>query len=480
MKHWFERIAFHARVQASRPAIVMEDRAVTWGMLWGAVGACAARLSGLGLEAGKPVGIVVDNPIRHLVLCLALFRSGAPSISLERSLVSTPGLPAPVVLVDTPLAHQTGKRLVAVGDDWFAPSGADQSSLPKGFARAEDICRLALTSGTTGQPKVVSYSVETVGRFALDKVLFGIDASRNGVLCMPGLSTYYGYTIACATLLGGRTLYFASSPGQAVRMIELYGIDFVQLSTEQLLSLTRVAKAGRTPLRSLAVVSVGGSRLTRALLEEATTYVCREIWCRYGASEIGTAAHAPASEVIDAPDLIGTPLPGIEIEIAGSEDRPAGIGEIGPVRLRVSPPSDGWLTGRNPAAAWIDVGDLGYRDRDGRLHVIGRASDAIADREAAELALEAEHAIALGTQALDVAVVPANEGGRTSLWVAMVDRANATDAELSSLLRRRGIDAPARFHTLAALPRGISGKLSRAELKKLLAAEAGKQRGGGS
>ena len=47
----------------------------------------------------------------------------------------------------------------------------------------------------------------------------------------------------------------------------------------------------------LRTVVTGGSVPTRALLEAATLHLCKNVLCRYGASELGSVAEASASEI---------------------------------------------------------------------------------------------------------------------------------------------------------------------------------------
>lgn len=61
MKNWFDHILLHARTQPEKPAIVLEDRVVTYGMLRGAINSCARRIATLGISGGRPVAVLVKN-----------------------------------------------------------------------------------------------------------------------------------------------------------------------------------------------------------------------------------------------------------------------------------------------------------------------------------------------------------------------------------------------------------------------------------
>lgn len=466
MNTWFDHILFHTRAQPETPALVMEDRVVTYGMLGVAVERCAMRIAALDLPGEVPVSVVVGNPIRHLAVCLGLFRCGLPSLSLEPSQLAAAPLPFAAALGDEdakPVADGSCNFIV-VGDDWFAVDTGAQS-LPPGFSGRQHVCRLSLTSGSTGEPKIVRFSIADID--ARSAGLMRLHWSR--LLCLPGLSTAWGFWTACATLGAGATLFFSASPFQSVRMIELFAVDCVMAATEQLVALTRVARRSKAHLSSLRLVEIGGGVPTRALLEGAMMHVCREIYCRYGASESGAMARTPARSVMARPGLAGHILPGVEIAIMGADGNQCPAGSVGLVRARRSPAQS------DAAAAWIDLGDIGWLSADGELFVIGRAADlGSVDAEAARRtspALEAEHLLRLEWNAADAAAVVLSTGadGRPHIGIGTVGCRDADARALEAMLRARGIDSAVQLIPLASIPRGVSGKVNRAELRRLLA-----------
>ena len=63
MNNWFECILLHARAQPQTPAMVMEDRTVTYGMLGAAIERCARRIAALNIA---PDGLVAVNDLGFL------------------------------------------------------------------------------------------------------------------------------------------------------------------------------------------------------------------------------------------------------------------------------------------------------------------------------------------------------------------------------------------------------------------------------
>jgi acyl-coenzyme A synthetase/AMP-(fatty) acid ligase len=466
MINWFDHVLSHTRHQPETPAVVMEDRVITYGMLGLGIDRCAARIAAFDLSPEGAVAVVIANPIRHMIVCLALFRLGLPSLSLIPSQQSQSI--AGVVLTlgdrDAGQSRTQAHRFIEVTEAWFSED-APRRDLPRGFADATKVCRLCLTSGTTGAPKILQFTVADMGGKG-GSLLLGSSASRR--LCLAGLASALGYWTSIAVLTGGGTLCFSESPFQSIRMIELFAIEYAMAPTEHLLALTRVARTLKARLPSLRAIETGGTMPSRALLEAAMIYVCRDICWRYGASEAGPMARAPARDVLARPGLAGYVLPGVEIGIFDPSGKPCAPGVLGLVRSRRDPR---WESTDIP---WIDLGDLGWLTEDKALFVIGRAADfdTPAGAGAPEISPvhEAEHLVRLEWDSVDAAAVTIDRpGARPQLVVATVDCEDAKADVLERILRSRGFDYEVRIVPVRVIPRGVSGKVNRTELSALIA-----------
>jgi len=479
MNDWFEHILFHTRTRPEISAVLMEDRVVTYGMLGAAIENCARRIAALDFAIDGLAAVCIQNPIRHLTLSLALYRISIRATSLERAHHAIPGLKLVLVLGDAEAKQvfASAHYFVEVTDDWFAPNEIVSSApLPAPFSGDRQVCRYSLTSGSTGEPKLLDNTVGFFGR----AVVSGLATYNcNFVLCMPGLTTAFGIWIASTVLASRRTLCLAASPFQAIRMIDLFGIDFVYAATEQLVALVRAARKSRSRARSLRTIAVAGGIPTRALLEAAAVHLCKDILCRYGTSEVGLLAEAPASEVLARPGLIGFVLPGFEMSVFDANGRRCRCGEVGIVKGRVKPSPD------RVDDDWTDHGDVGWMTAEGEVFIVGRTMD-IAPSEFSKASVreispvhEVEHLLRLEWDAADAAAIQidAERAGATpEIWVGTVDCKDARAEKLESILRQRGIEGTVRIFPVVAIPRGAAGKVHRAQLKSLMLATAGKTR----
>ncbi len=473
MNDWFDHILYNAREQPETSAILMEDRVVTYGMLGAAIECCAHRILALNLAKGSPVAVCIRNPIRHLTVSFALFRIGICSLPLDRAYHGIPGLEFAMVLGDVEAKPMFAPApFVEVTDAWFATEFVHSGTLPAAFSGERQVCRRSLTSGTTGEPKILGNTIGYIGRH----VFPGIGVFNCGlVLSMPGLTTIWGFMVACAVLASRKTLCCADSPFQAVRMIELFSIDFVLASPEQVVALVRAARKSGAHVRSLRTVAIGGAIPARALLEAAAIYLCKDVRCRYGTSEVGLLAETTASEVLSKPGFVGRVAPGFEIAVFDPSGAPCPPGEIGIVKARVK------RGGGREQDAWTDHGDVGWIAHDGQLFIVGRTSDIgdLSNASARQVSPvhEVEQLLRLEWDATDAAAVLLDDetiGAKPQIWVATVDCKDAHADKLEAILRHRGIEGTVRLFPLSSIPRAANGKVQRAQLKSLMLAPAEK------
>ena len=141
MKHWFEHILYHTRAQPETPAIVLQDRVVTYGMLRLGIERCAqAARSHIPREGA--VAVLVKSPIRHLALCFALQRIGIASISLEHGQADIAQMTFAAVVGDREAraAVDVRNRFIEAADDWFALDQPSTGELPEGFTDGGQLC----------------------------------------------------------------------------------------------------------------------------------------------------------------------------------------------------------------------------------------------------------------------------------------------------------------------------------------------------
>ena len=152
-------ILFQCRINAEQPAICVPGanlEAMTYAQLEFMLNALTRAVLAFGFQRGKVVGVLIGNKILHVVLSLALARIGVATVSCrDRSLPKELG--AVAVITDTPGPFSNVDRIIVVDRDWARGNGAPLED--RQFAtRADELCRIILTSGSTGIAKGVAFT----------------------------------------------------------------------------------------------------------------------------------------------------------------------------------------------------------------------------------------------------------------------------------------------------------------------------------
>jgi O-succinylbenzoic acid--CoA ligase len=231
---------------------------------------------------------------------------------------------------------------------------------------------------------------------------------------------------------------------------------------------------------TLRAVPLGGGTIP----PELVTRAIRSGWPvvpTYGLSEAGSGVTAlPTSDAALHPASAGRPLPGVEVRIGDADDD--GVGEI---QVASAALFTGYLGDPAATAAaftadrWLRTGDLGRLDADGQLTVMDRRTDRIV-RGGENISPSEVEAVLLEHSAIaDAAVVARRDATFGHVPVAALvlraGHADPGDEELGRWCRGRlaAFKVPAAFVRVASLPKTVSGKLRRAELRASLEASAG-------
>jgi fatty-acyl-CoA synthase len=296
---------------------------------------------------------------------------------------------------------------------------------------------------------------------------------------VPLFWSYGGANALAVSLVTGSAIVLQETfdAGGALDLVERYGCTVAYTLpniTQALLDHPFFAPERVASLRG--GMTIGAPRDVRAAAEElAITEICNA----YGSTELyGGAAVTPHNWSVDHRCTSqGLPLPGMRVRILDPEtgaEMPAGEpGEV-VVAGHVTP---GYLDQPEETAAAFTpdgafrTGDLGYLDRDGELHFVGRASEMIRTGGINISPLEVEDFLLAHPTVLEAVVVGADDAARGQVAIAFVRVGAAVETdeeELRAFCRERiaSYKVPARIVVRTAeLPRTTTGKLARADLR---------------
>lgn len=355
--------------------------------------------------------------------------------------------------------------------------------------RADDPAIMYFTSGTTGHPKMVlhtqaSYGVghTTTGRYWLD--LQPDDLHWN-------VSDTGWAKAAWSSLFGpwiqGAGLFVHNSPGRfdpsdVLRMLNKYHIT-TMCSAPTIFRLLVQEDLSTLKPQALRTCVAAGEPLNPEVIstwEKATGITIRD---GYGQTEtVLLCGNFPGIEV--KPGSMGLPAPGIDLAIvdeAGNRLPPGHDGQIA-VCLNPNRPlglfQEYWRNDDANAESfhdgWYFTGDCGRMDEDGYFWFEGRADDVISSSAYRIGPFEVESALLEHPLVVEAAVVgkPDETRGQIVKAFVVLNRPDQAGDDLVQELQDHVKQAtapykyPREIEFVAALPKTVSGKIRRVELRQ--------------
>ena len=267
--------------------------------------------------------------------------------------------------------------------------GPDPSAVEEPFPTTSppvhpDLCVLLSTSGSTGSPKLVRLSHDSVAANAQSIVEYlGIDATERAAGSLP-IHYSYGLSVLHSHLLAGARIVF--TPHSILR--PEFWRDFADRRCTSFAgvpySYTMLQRTGfaRHELPHLRTMTQAGGRMAPETIIEFHTLLGRRgarLFVMYGQTEAtARIAYVPPERLPEKAGSIGVAIPRgrIAVEVAG---RPAAAGETGEivyegpnVMLGYAEDPDDLALG-DVMGGRLPTGDLGHFDEDGFHFVTGRS-----------------------------------------------------------------------------------------------------------
>ena len=339
------------------------------------------------------------------------------------------------------------------------------------------------TSGTTGGPKMVLHS----HGYTWSQRLTGI----HWLDLKPGdvhwnLSDTGWAKAAYSTLFGpwhvGSTVFVADGPFVPTTVLEMLGkhriTSFCAPPTVFRVLVKEDLESYRFYLRH---VVAAGEPLNPEVIRTWADATGTTIYDGYGQTEtIILACNLPSMPV--KPGAMGKPFVGHEVSIIDEEGNEVDADVEGDIALKGAPPSlfigyykNEELTARCWRGQWYVTGDRGYKDSDGYLWFVGRGDDVIISAGYRIGPFEVESVLITHPAVVESAVVASPDAVRGHIVKAFVVLRNghvASESLAKELQEHvKSLTAPYKYpreiEFVADLPKTVSGKIRRVELRKL-------------
>lgn len=375
--------------------------------------------------------------------------------------------------------------VVGKADGWVSFEDAYQQA--DGFSadavtNVTDTFLLYFTSGTTSKPKLVAHSYQSypVGHLS---TMYWIGLQPGDIHCnisSPGWAKHAWSNLFAPWNAGATVFIYNYGRFSAKAMLEV-------LVRCNVTSLCAPPTVWRMLIQEdLAVYPVkirelvgAGEPLNPEVIEQVQKAWNITIRDGYGQTETTCQIGNPPGQKVKSGSM-GRPLPGYKVALLDIEDKPAQEGEISlnldprPLGLMLGYQDDPERTANLMRAGHYHCGDVASIDEDGYITYVGRADDVFKASDYRISPFELESALIEHEAVAEAAVVPSPDPLRLAVPKAfIVLRAGfqpSQDLALSIFQHIRDTLAPykrIRRIEISDLPKTISGKIRRVELKRL-------------
>ncbi len=468
----------------------------------------AALLSSLGVVKGDRVFVMLPRIVEWYDVLLACFKIGAVPMPATMQLTSKDvtyrvnSADATVVVTDSDGYGAVSAALdqcrtvshrIAVGftqDGWIDITAADAwgQSVPKIDTASDDALLIYFTSGTEAYPKMVlhthaSYGIghDITARFWHDLKPEDLHwtVSDTGWAKAAWGKLFGQWRIGCAVLMWN----IVGKP-DLDRMLRIVGEQGVTTfcAPPTLYRAFVQMDLHRYDLASLRHATAAGEPLNPEVMRIWRAATGLDIYDGYGQTEtVNLVANLPGNEI--RPGSMGLPTPGFDVQIVDDDGAVVDDDVEGNIAVRVEPErpvglfKEYWRDPDQNARVfhngWYYTGDRATRDADGYIWFVGRGDDVILSSAYRIGPFEVESALLEHEAVAEAAVVGKPDPDRGQIVKAFVILAegHTRSEELASQLQShvKVTTAPYKYpreiEFVAELPKTVSGKIRRVELR---------------
>jgi cyclohexanecarboxylate-CoA ligase len=485
-----------------------KPESLTYAEMFSRVSGIAAGLTKIGVQHGDVVSFQLPNWWQFVAIHLACIRIGAVSNPLmpifrERELefmVARSG--AKILIVPKTfrgfdhenLANQLQQRIATLehviviggeGKNSFEstplPATQGQPGDDQAGLQPNDIMKIMYTSGTTGEPKGVMHTSNTI-LCSMKSVTDRVGLTQDDVIFMPSPFAHsigFCYGMLISIYLGAELVTMdVWDPERAAEIMERHGVTFMFGATAFLSDLTNQTGIERRDLSKFRIFLTAGAPVPPALVDKAQSVLHASIVPGYGMTELGLVSTALPTDPARGRETDGCALPHTELRLVDAGQKELEQGTEGELQCRGSSTFVGYY-GRPDLYdldedGWFATGDLARMDKDRYIRIVGRSKDIIIRGGENIPVVEVEHLMHEMSQINEVAIVGMPDkrlGERSCAFVSLHDGKELTLDQVVDFLDSRNLARqylPEKLVVVESLPKTPAGKIQKFELRERL------------
>ena len=480
---------------------------------------CAAALIDLGVEKDEAVSVQLPNTWEFPALMYGIMRAGAianPLVPIFRSreiefilgrtksrILVVPnvyrGFDYAAMALKLRETVPTLEHVVVVGSDRVDSISFEEhfvtrrweedpnlsAELANRLPASDDLAEIQFTSGTTGEPKGVLHSYNTVfsGAQAIDK-LYGLDSDD---VCFMASTlahqTGFCYGMLKPLAMGMKVVYQdVWDASQMLDAVETEKIVWTLSATAFAMDMVAAQRRRIRDLSSFKFFICGGAAIPPKVVEEAREFLGAELIALWGMTEnMVVTSTRPGDSVELVSNSDGTPVEWMEIRLMSDDGEVDTVGQAGNLQTRGASQALGYFhredlyAAATPEEDWFDTGDIARLRSDGGIRIVGRTKD-IVIRGGENIPVAEIESLILRHPAVDeVAIIglPDERLGERACAVVSSSSASLTLSQISEFLEDLGTAKqfwPEELVLVTEMPRTPSGKIQKFRLREDLGA----------
>lgn len=513
----------HARFFPDRTVQVFEDgRRQSYRELDERANKLANGLLSLGLKKGDHLAILAMNCMEYMEYQLATAKIGIVSVLINNFLPkdriagmlhfsdSKAVIFEEQYLETVEYARDQAKeltRLIMIDranaekrkdvHDYEDIIGKSSGAKPAVDVKITDPNSMLFTTGTTGAPKAVLKSMAADMHHPLMCAMYYPRYDAVHKLGLPPYSHLVALTMTPQFHVGGQggtlsPLIFPSTmvllrsftPEKFLRMVDQEKVNTTWIQPAMLYQIKKLPEETirKYDVSSVICIVCGSTSLKEQERKDLEAFFHNaKLGSNYASTEFAMAAYVSQEELAATrPDNLGMPIYNADFKIMDDQDRELPPNQVGQIWVKTPALPIGCQYYKDEEATrkgfrdgWAIVGDMGWRDEQGRFYFFGRAHDMIKSGGEKVSPIPIEEVIQRHPKVNSAAVVGIpDDRWQEAVVAAVVPKKGESISQEEIISFCKGnlaiYEVPKKIYILEELPLGTTGKVSRDRVKELI------------
>ena len=478
----------HAEKNPDKPALIIGDEVISYQQLWETSVSASMKLQSLDVQPGHRIVLsaTMSPAFVYGYLATHLLRAIAVPVDPQGSESRLINIMKQVVPQASFLARTFDFASINSIYSIKTFEDLDSSTDSFSFPPAREVADILFTTGTTGEPKGVVLTHETISRTALNINSFiGNTEDDREVVPLP-LSHSFGLGRLRCNLAAGGTVILENGftfMGNIFRAFEDLGATGLSAVPAGIALMFRISnnRIGDYA-KHINYIEIGAAPMPVEYKQRLIKLLPKTRLCfYYGLTEASRSTfiefHSAGDKLADS---VGKPTPNVDVKIVDDQYQELPEGQIGIIMVKGENVMQEYYQKKDMTkevfySDWLYTGDYGYRDEDGYFYFVARDKEMMNVAAHMVSPVEIEELLKKHTSIADCACVgipdPKGISGEVpKAFIVPYDPGSKRpdEYELIDYLKDRlePYKIPIEFEWIDSIPKTSSGKIQRLLLKQ--------------